>query len=86
MARKNTDPQDTEDSIYNCDDFASTPTALSNENKCQPSFILHASKYVVNAQEAEANEIFAEAFENYKKAIDVLLQGIQSTCHFVIYI
>lgn len=74
-----------EDSAYNCDDFATTPTALKNENKCQPSFILHASKYAVCAQEAEVNSNFAEAFEMYKKAIDMLIQGIQSNTISVIF-
>lgn len=78
LSNQNTDVQDTDDKFYDCDDFATTPTALKNENKSQPSFILHASKYVIAAQEAEVQENYVEAFENYKKAIDVLLQGTQS--------
>lgn len=78
LSNQNTDVQDTEDKFYDCDDFATTPTALKNENKSQPSFILHASKYVIAAQEAEVQENYVDAFENYKKAIDVLLQGSQS--------
>lgn len=57
---------------------------MKKENKSQPSFILYASKYVIAAQEAEVQENYLEAFENYKKAIDVLLQGTQSKQYFVV--
>lgn len=65
------------DNIYNYDQFAMTPNEDKHKSHCRPSYIVNAAECVRFAQEAEANEHYIEAFELYKRAIDILLQGSQ---------
>ncbi|KAG8182339.1 hypothetical protein JTE90_028183 [Oedothorax gibbosus] len=67
-----------EDDSYNCDRFAMTPNSDKKSPTKRPSFVVLASKYVSSAQESEGLGHYKEAFDSYKKAIDVLLQGCQN--------
>ncbi|XP_035232191.1 ribosomal protein S6 kinase delta-1-like, partial [Stegodyphus dumicola] len=69
--------KEAENDVCNSDEFAMTPDAYKGEAAHRPSYIIYASKYVLHAQEAEESGKYPEAFDSYKKAIDVLLQGIK---------
>ncbi|GFS80170.1 ribosomal protein S6 kinase delta-1 [Nephila pilipes] len=66
-----------DDDSFNYDRFAMTPNSYKKESFKRPPCIVQASKFVGMAQEAEDNNQYKEAFELYKKAIDVLLHDFQ---------
>ncbi|GFQ96903.1 ribosomal protein S6 kinase delta-1 [Trichonephila clavata] len=74
LANKNS--FDEEDS-FSYDRFAMTPNSYKKETFKRPQYIVQASKFVGLAQEAEDNNQYKEAFEFYKKAIELLLHGFQ---------